>query len=265
MNRAAANTEATVVSSLIVTVPGALSPSTVISAMAGFSSPALLAAGLPPFATTYRTESFPGALSVLSAKRPSAPVRACASSFGAPALAAHSVTIELAIGAPPPSTRPFILSAAKAGPAKNTPETASVSTNRRTDRRPQTPAPRFIFLFLMTWHSRCSACGWRQKSLPNPAHAQLSAKQKQFEHAISGRSTRVDAGQGRRIRPADDNGQIQPPLSVPNPQPFPSSRGILASFSKRALRLRPNAQMTMAANEEHHMLDVQAHFDRESS
>jgi uncharacterized membrane protein YeaQ/YmgE (transglycosylase-associated protein family) len=57
---------AAVVSSLTVTIAGASMPSTVISVMAGFSPPALLAAGLPPLATTYSTISLLGALDELS-------------------------------------------------------------------------------------------------------------------------------------------------------------------------------------------------------
>ena len=51
MNRALVNAEATVVSSLIVTLAGGLLPTTASSAMAGLSPPALLALATPPFAT----------------------------------------------------------------------------------------------------------------------------------------------------------------------------------------------------------------------
>ena len=113
MKRAAVNAEATVVSSLTVTVFGSVVPSTVISAIAGLLPPALLADGMPPLATRYRMASLPGAPAALSAKRPSAPVRACANCFGAPELAAHRVTIESAIGAPAPRTCPSMLTAGR--------------------------------------------------------------------------------------------------------------------------------------------------------
>src|SRR5271165_4548872 len=51
MNRALVNADATVVSSLIVTLAGGLLPRTDNSAMAGLSPVALLALGTPPFAT----------------------------------------------------------------------------------------------------------------------------------------------------------------------------------------------------------------------
>ena len=56
---------------------------------------------------------------VVSAKWPSASVLACASCAGAPALAAHKVTVEFATGAPAVSTRPLTLSAAQAWLAKH--------------------------------------------------------------------------------------------------------------------------------------------------
>src|SRR5271157_2084840 len=51
MNRALVNADATVVSSLMVTLAGGLLPTTANSAMTGLSLPALLALGTPPFAT----------------------------------------------------------------------------------------------------------------------------------------------------------------------------------------------------------------------
>jgi cadmium resistance protein CadD (predicted permease) len=51
MNWLCVHTEAMVVISLIVTLAGALLPSTVIRAMAGLLPAALLAAGVPPWAT----------------------------------------------------------------------------------------------------------------------------------------------------------------------------------------------------------------------
>src|SRR6266436_4551386 len=124
MNRAAVNVEATVVSSLTVTVFGNEVPSNAINAIAGLSPLVLAAAGWPPLATRYRTASLPGAPVALSANRPSLPVRACASCLGAPALAAHKVTVELAIGAPPPRTWPLRLSAARTGPPQQDAEAA---------------------------------------------------------------------------------------------------------------------------------------------
>jgi hypothetical protein len=59
--------------------------------------------------------------------RPSASVRACASSCGLPAPAAHNVTVEPAIGAPAPSTCPA-MSAANAGPASERLDTASANS-----------------------------------------------------------------------------------------------------------------------------------------
>src|SRR5262249_26952951 len=56
-----------------------------------------------------------GAADAASVKRPLAPVRARPSCAGAPALAAQSVTVALAIGAPAPSTTPLRRSAAKVG------------------------------------------------------------------------------------------------------------------------------------------------------
>jgi len=67
----------------------------------------------------------------LSVKRPSAPLFVCASCFGAPALAAHRVTVELAIGMPPPSTWPFRPDAA-AGAANSKLPVANVSSDRRS-------------------------------------------------------------------------------------------------------------------------------------
>src|SRR5262249_2516218 len=53
-----------------------------------------------------------GADGALIENRPSAPVRAWPNCCGLPALAAKSVTVELAIGAPPPSTWPAMFAAA---------------------------------------------------------------------------------------------------------------------------------------------------------
>src|ERR1700754_3458324 len=50
----------------------------------------------------------------LSVKPPSAPVRACPTCCGAPALAVQRVTVELAIGWPPPRTLPSSASAVTA-------------------------------------------------------------------------------------------------------------------------------------------------------
>ena len=107
-NCAFVQTDATVVISLIVTVGGALPPNTDSKAMAGLSPPDLSAADLPPWATRYNVVSLPAAFGASSTKRPSAPVLICASCLGAPALAPKSVTVEFAIGAPPPSTCPLI-------------------------------------------------------------------------------------------------------------------------------------------------------------
>src|SRR5262245_47411006 len=83
--------------------------------MAGLSPPALLVAGVPPVATTYRVESFEGSAVAAIVKRPSAPVFARPSCAGAPAVAAQSVTVEWATGPPPPKTCPLSLTAAEAG------------------------------------------------------------------------------------------------------------------------------------------------------
>src|SRR5208337_3517178 len=100
MKRAFVNTDATVVSSLIVTLAGGLLPTTAKSAMAGLSPPALLALATPPVATRYRMPSLLAPLARTS-KRPSSLVLVWASCLGAPELASHNVTVDFAMGAPP--------------------------------------------------------------------------------------------------------------------------------------------------------------------
>src|SRR5262245_66566322 len=117
MNWLCVHTDATVVISLMVTAVGGFAPTTSISVMAGLSPPALLVAGVPPFATKYRVASLGGSAVAAIVKRPSAPVRARPSCAGAPAVAAHSVTVEFAIGSPPLRTWPLRLAAAKADTA----------------------------------------------------------------------------------------------------------------------------------------------------
>src|SRR5215475_541676 len=111
MNWLCVHTVATVVISLIVTLADGCAPTDAISAMAGLSPPDGFAAGLPPFAARYRIDPL-GTDGALIENRPSAPVRAWPNCCGLPALAANSVTVELAIGAPAPSTRPAMFSAA---------------------------------------------------------------------------------------------------------------------------------------------------------
>src|SRR5262249_54234988 len=105
MNWLCVHTDATVVISLIVTLAGGFAPTGAISAVAGVLPLDGFAAGLPPFAARYRIDP-PGTDGALIENRPSAPVRAWPNCCGLPALAANSVTVELAIGAPPPSTWP---------------------------------------------------------------------------------------------------------------------------------------------------------------
>src|SRR5215475_1361226 len=111
MNWLCVHTVATVVISLIVTLAGGCAPIDAISAMAGLLPPDGFAAGVPSFATRYRMDPL-GADGAPIENRPSAPVRAWLSCCGLPALAANSVTVELAIGAPPPSTWPAMFAAA---------------------------------------------------------------------------------------------------------------------------------------------------------
>src|SRR5262245_9371545 len=111
MNWICVHTVATVVISLIVTVAGGCAPTEAIRAMAALSPLDGFAASLPPFAARYRIDPL-GTDGTLIENRPSAPVRAWPSRCGLPALAANSVTVELAIGAPPPSTRPAMFAAA---------------------------------------------------------------------------------------------------------------------------------------------------------
>src|ERR671925_1900141 len=74
--------------------------------------------------------------SALSAKRPSAPVRACANCLGASALAAHKVTVEPAIGAPAPTTWPSIALAANTGAVESRPTTTACSPYLRNISEP---------------------------------------------------------------------------------------------------------------------------------
>src|SRR5215475_14471189 len=110
MNWLCVHTVATVVISLIVTLAGGGAPTEAISAMAGLSPLDGFAAGLPPFAARYRIVPL-GADGALIENRPSAPVPAWPNCCGLPALAANSVTVELAIGAPPPRTWPVMFAA----------------------------------------------------------------------------------------------------------------------------------------------------------
>src|SRR5215475_512249 len=110
---------------------GLVEPTTARSAIPGLSPLALLADGWPPLATRYNEESLPVVTGTSSENRPSAPVRACASWFGSPAVAAHSVTVELAIGAPAPSTWPVMVPAALAGPPPSTRLTSASTGDRR--------------------------------------------------------------------------------------------------------------------------------------
>src|SRR5262245_6756618 len=103
MNWLCVHTVATVVISLIVTLAGGCAPTEAISAMAGLSPLDGFAAARPPCAARYRIDPL-GTDGVLIENRPSAPVRAWPNCCGLPALAAKSVTVALAIGAPPPST-----------------------------------------------------------------------------------------------------------------------------------------------------------------
>jgi len=90
---------------LIATFGGGLVvPTTARSAIAGLSPLTLLTDDWPPLATRYNEESLPGVAGTPSENRPSAPVRVCVSCFGSPAVADHSVTVELAMAAPAPST-----------------------------------------------------------------------------------------------------------------------------------------------------------------
>src|SRR5262245_11556896 len=132
MNWLCVHTVATVVISLIVTLAGSRAPTDAISAMAGLSPPVLVAVGRPPFATRYRTASGPAdpAAAASTVKRPSAPVLACASCFGAAAVAAHRVTVDPAIGAPAPVTRPSMF-AAEVRPAHNTPTAVIAPAHHR--------------------------------------------------------------------------------------------------------------------------------------
>src|SRR5271154_1058192 len=100
MNWAAVNAEATVVSSLTVTILGSEVPSSAISATASLALLFAAAFGVPPLAIRYRVASLPRPPGAFSVKRPLALVRVWASCAGAPALAAQRVTVALAIGAP---------------------------------------------------------------------------------------------------------------------------------------------------------------------
>ena len=124
MNWLWVQTDAMVVSSLIVTLDGGLLPSTVSSAIAAFSPLSLLAFGSPPTARMYRLVSL-WAPVLLTRKRPSPSVLVCASCLGAPALASHKVTVDWATGAPAPSTCPVMLAAPYAGPPSKRPEIAN--------------------------------------------------------------------------------------------------------------------------------------------
>src|SRR5262245_6220416 len=103
MNWLCVHTVATVVISLIVTLAGGCAPTDAIRAMAWLSALDGFVTDLPPCATRYRIDPA-GPDGVLIENRPSAPVRARPNRCGLPALAANSVTVEWAIGAPPPST-----------------------------------------------------------------------------------------------------------------------------------------------------------------
>src|SRR5262245_38589701 len=111
MNCACVHTVATVVISLIVTLVADCAPIDAIRAMAGLSPLDAFAAGRPPFAARYRIDPL-GTDVALIENRPSALVRAWPTCWGLPALAVNSVTVELAIGAPPPSTWPAMFAAA---------------------------------------------------------------------------------------------------------------------------------------------------------
>src|SRR5215510_1514030 len=130
MNWLCVHTVATVVISLIVTLAGGRAPTDAISAMAGLSPLVALAVGRPLLATRYNVESPPGGREAVREKRPSAPVRAWASCFGALALADHKVTVESAIGAPAPRARPLMVSAASAGAFNDIPKTAMAPIHR---------------------------------------------------------------------------------------------------------------------------------------
>src|SRR5499425_3127777 len=130
MNWVCVHTVATVVISLIVTFADGCAPTDAIRAMAGLSPLVALAVGRPLLATRYNVESPPGGREAVREKRPSAPVRAWASCFGAPALADHKVTVEPAIGAPAPRTRPLMVPAAGAGAFSDIPKTATAPIHR---------------------------------------------------------------------------------------------------------------------------------------
>src|SRR5262245_51968785 len=110
MNWLCVHTVATVVISLIATLAGGCVPTDAINVMAALSPLDGFAAGRPPFAARYRIDPL-GADGALIENRPSAPVRARPNCCGLPALAAKSVTVELAIGAPAPNTWPAMFAA----------------------------------------------------------------------------------------------------------------------------------------------------------
>jgi hypothetical protein len=162
MNWLCVHTEAMVVISLIVTLAGALAPSTVSSEIAGLSPPPLPAAGVPPRATRYSEPSASGAPGAATAKRPSAPLRACASGRGVPLPACHSVTDALAMGAPPPSTWPSRLAAA-AGSASPKPAVASVPMSTAA-RRSCLRVTSIGVSFLASWGKACFLASQRPGS-----------------------------------------------------------------------------------------------------
>src|SRR5262245_39985281 len=111
MNWLCVHKDATVGISFMAMFAGGLVPNTAISAIAGLSPPLLSVAGVPPFAITYRDVSLARSAPPAILKRPSSPVRTSANCAGSPALAAHNVTAELAIGAPPLRTWPLKVTA----------------------------------------------------------------------------------------------------------------------------------------------------------
>src|SRR5215470_19054501 len=115
MNWLLVHTDATVVISLTTTMDGGELPKTDSSASAGLSPAPLLTKASPPLATTYKITSAAGVSVLVSSKWPSPFVLACASCFGSPALAAQSVTDELAIPPPLACTWPSMRTAAEAG------------------------------------------------------------------------------------------------------------------------------------------------------
>src|SRR5215831_15628575 len=122
-NCACVHTEATVVISLMTTVPIGVFPSTERNATAGLLPLPLTS---PPSAVRYSMTSVIDA-SLLIRNRPSLSVLVCASCEGSVALAPQRVTVDFASGSPPAWTCPSKRTAAAAGPNTQT-RTLNVSS-----------------------------------------------------------------------------------------------------------------------------------------